>query len=182
MTSLSIGRFSFRICSSYAELKVYLFQKIRIIIKDIWKEFSSVVFKLRTIHKKMKFILYAFRVTIGTYTVLNRSIWTGISTRFNMEHKNAFIWTKYVIKDIIIPHILKLRTYRKFKFIFRYKTYISKKSSLLWFSNLGQYIRKWSSSSTLLELQLEHIRFSTGVIMYYLIIFVNLNVQWLSFL
>ena len=38
------------------------------------------------------------------------------------------------------------------------------KSSLLWFSNLGQYIRKWSSSSTLLELQLEHIRFSTGVI------------------
>ena len=33
----------------------------------------------------MKFILYAFRVTIGTYTVLNRSNWTGISTRFNME-------------------------------------------------------------------------------------------------
>ena len=27
------------------------------------------------------------------------------------------------------------------------------KSSLLGFSNLGQYIRKWSSSSTLLELQ-----------------------------
>jgi hypothetical protein len=45
---------------------------------------------------------------------------------------------------------LSLRTYEK--------------SSLLWFSNLGQYIRKWSSSSTLLELQLEHIRFSTGVI------------------
>ena len=33
----------------------------------------------------MKFIFYAFRVTIGIYTVLNRSNWTSISTCFNME-------------------------------------------------------------------------------------------------
>jgi hypothetical protein len=33
----------------------------------------------------MNFIFYAFRVTIGTYTVRNRSNWRGISTGFNME-------------------------------------------------------------------------------------------------
>jgi ribonuclease BN (tRNA processing enzyme) len=117
----------------------------------------------------MKLIFYAFRVTIGTYTVLNRGNWAGISTGFNMElvvtsmyGNNEPCWLRCIhilLKHLNMDHMLthlenfksrhiysikkkiqnnyetfwkinlnkceKPRTYRKFKFIFRYETCIS---------------------------------------------------------
>ena len=63
----------------------------------------------------MKFILYAFRVTIGTYTVLNRSNWTGISTRFNME---LVVTSTKACKNVSMANISNIRN---ISFVSKYK-------------------------------------------------------------
>ena len=61
----------------------------------------------------MNFIFYTFRVTIGTYTVLNRSNWTGISTGFNME----LVVTK-TCKNVSMATISNIRN---ISFVSKYK-------------------------------------------------------------
>ena len=63
----------------------------------------------------MKFILYAFRVTIGTYTVLNRSNWTGISTRFNIE---LVVTSTKACKNVSMANISNIRN---ISFVSKYK-------------------------------------------------------------
>ena len=53
----------------------------------------------------MNFIFYTFRVTIGTYTVLNRSNWTGISTGFNME---LVVTSMKTCKNVSMANISKM--------------------------------------------------------------------------
>ena len=79
------------------------------------------VFKPRTIHYKMKIIFYTFRVTIGTYTVLKRSNWTGISTGFNME---IVVTSKKACKNVSMANISNIRNISfvskyKLKFLFK---------------------------------------------------------------
>ena len=70
----------------------------------------------------MKFILYAFRVTIGTYMVLNRSNWMGISTRFNMQLvvtstkacKNVSMANYSLVISDLFRSILNLHTHFKY--------------------------------------------------------------------
>ena len=63
----------------------------------------------------MKFIFYAFRVTIGTYTVLNRSNWTGISTGFNMER---VVTSTKTCKNVSMANISNIRN---ISFVSKYK-------------------------------------------------------------
>ena len=63
----------------------------------------------------MKFIFYAFRVTIGTYTVLNRSNRTGISTGFNME---LVVTSMKTCKNVSIANISNIRN---ISFVPKYK-------------------------------------------------------------
>ena len=63
----------------------------------------------------MKFIFYAFRVTIETYTVLNRSNWTGISTGFNME---LVVTSTKMCKNVSMANISNIRN---ISFVSKYK-------------------------------------------------------------
>jgi hypothetical protein len=68
-----------------------------------------------SLHACMKFIFYAFRVTIWTYTVLNRSNWMGISTSSNME---LVVTSTKTCKNVSMANISNIRN---ISFVSKYK-------------------------------------------------------------